>query len=141
MRKLKTERVISTGHLIRDHDGHCRRMHGHNLKVTVEILDKKSSGMIIDFGDLKDIIDEFDHKTIVDNTCEVEDGYVYIRSDGKTACLPEEWCEMIDFDLACSENLAEEIKNRISDAYPKIISANINVKIEETSGNTVETGL
>ena len=67
-------------HNLNDYDGPCSRMHGHTYKLEVTIeLPKYTSlrnGMIIDFSDLKSIVNEkvisvMDHQnlnTITDNS-------------------------------------------------------------------------
>ena len=50
--------------------GHpCSNLHGHNYECEIEIVTKEVSGMIIDFSDLKKIInsgiDEWDHTLIL----------------------------------------------------------------------------
>ena len=52
---LSIETAISAAHLLRDYEGPCSRIHGHNWKIRVEVsaneLDKH--GIAIDFLDLK----------------------------------------------------------------------------------------
>ncbi len=63
---------FSAGHAIRGHTRGCQNLHGHNYRVRVhvaaETLDEL--GMVIDFADLKTIVDEvlgkFDHAVIND---------------------------------------------------------------------------
>ncbi len=64
--------TFSAGHAIRGHQGGCQNLHGHNYRVRVHVssatLDEL--GMVIDFADLKRIVDEvlgpFDHRVIND---------------------------------------------------------------------------
>ena len=64
---LSIETAISAAHLLRDYEGPCSRIHGHNWKIRVEVsaneLDKH--GIAIDFLDLKKItwqvVGPFDH--------------------------------------------------------------------------------
>jgi 6-pyruvoyl tetrahydropterin synthase/QueD family protein len=65
------ERDIAIAHHLSYHKGKCANEHGHNLKVVVDIQAPKlisskesSSGMIIDFGDIKQIIDSLDHQQL-----------------------------------------------------------------------------
>lgn len=57
-------------HYLPNHPGKCQNLHGHTWKVEVEIMGqvKKDTGMIIDFGDMKEkinpIIETFDHKCL-----------------------------------------------------------------------------
>lgn len=64
--------TFSAGHAIRGHQGGCQNLHGHNYRVRVHVsaatLDRL--GMVIDFADLKRIVDQvlgrFDHAVIND---------------------------------------------------------------------------
>ncbi|GMU64383.1 MAG: 6-carboxytetrahydropterin synthase QueD [Acidobacteriota bacterium] len=64
--------TFSAGHAIRGHQGGCQNLHGHNYRVRVHVsaatLDRL--GMVIDFADLKRIVDSvvgrFDHAVIND---------------------------------------------------------------------------
>lgn len=71
---------FESAHFLPNHAGKCQNMHGHNYKLEVTFSDSvmkdgPSQGMIIDFGDLKKLINEklikkLDHKvinTVIDN--------------------------------------------------------------------------
>ena len=58
---------ISTGHRILHHDGKCSRPHGHNYEITVEIQGTLTEdGWVVDKGVVTDIIDEWDHRFVVE---------------------------------------------------------------------------
>lgn len=46
----------------------CKRLHGHNWIITVEVEGKEldSNGMLVDFKHIKDVVMELDHTTIND---------------------------------------------------------------------------
>ena len=62
--------TFSAAHQIRGHTGGCENLHGHNYRVRVHVraaeLDRL--GMVIDFADLKEILQAvlgpFDHRVI-----------------------------------------------------------------------------
>jgi 6-pyruvoyltetrahydropterin/6-carboxytetrahydropterin synthase len=59
---------ISTGHRIMHHDGACSRPHGHNFEITVEVTGTLTEeGWVVDKGDVTDVIDEWDHRFIVES--------------------------------------------------------------------------
>ncbi len=65
---LKVVSDFAAAHSLRDYPGDCRRLHGHNWKVEVEVesasLDKL--GMVVDFKSIKQAAkaatDELDHR-------------------------------------------------------------------------------
>lgn len=65
-KKIETE----TGHRLINYEGKCAHLHGHRYQweVTVMAADLDETGFVIDYGDLKDIlnmtIDELDHAFI-----------------------------------------------------------------------------
>jgi 6-pyruvoyltetrahydropterin/6-carboxytetrahydropterin synthase len=58
---------ISTGHRIRHHDGKCARPHGHNYEISVAVTGELTAeGWVVDKGDITTIIDEWDHRFLVE---------------------------------------------------------------------------
>lgn len=63
---------FAAGHAIRGHTRGCQNLHGHNYKVRVHVASEHldALGMVIDFADLKKVVDEvvgkFDHAVIND---------------------------------------------------------------------------
>lgn len=61
---------FESAHCLENHPGKCKHVHGHSYKLEVEVSgEKNDQGMIIDFGDLKsivniEIIEELDHKML-----------------------------------------------------------------------------
>lgn len=62
-------------HRLPDHPGKCKNLHGHNFNVEITVTGgvNPMTGMIVDFADLKDIIEEevvrrLDHALIVHET-------------------------------------------------------------------------
>ena len=68
--ELTVRRCFSAAHALREYEGSCSRLHGHNYEV--EVTAARSSldqaGMVIDFGELKRICDEviaeLDHRLL-----------------------------------------------------------------------------
>ena len=62
---------ISYGHRLPLHPGKCKRYHGHNGNIEVKVTApvNEETGMVIDFGDLSDIVkrylDTWDHRMIL----------------------------------------------------------------------------
>jgi 6-pyruvoyltetrahydropterin/6-carboxytetrahydropterin synthase len=74
--RITKEFTFETGHALYGYDGKCRNVHGHSYKLSVTVIgtpitDKNhvKFGMVIDFGDLKqivkeEVVDPFDHATV-----------------------------------------------------------------------------
>lgn len=79
---MKTIRVtrqftFETAHALEGYDGKCKDIHGHSYTLDVTVIGKPieethhvKCGMVIDFGDLKDIVNDaivkpFDHALVI----------------------------------------------------------------------------
>ena len=68
---------FETGHALYGYDGLCKNVHGHSYKLDVTVIgvpidepENVKNGMVIDFGDLKAIVNQeivypFDHATVL----------------------------------------------------------------------------
>jgi len=47
-------------HLLENHQGMCKNLHGHNFKLFVTIVSKDglTNGMVMDFSDIKNIVNQ-----------------------------------------------------------------------------------
>lgn len=123
MFRLHLEREIAVSHRLEHHNGKCCKLHGHNLNITVDIYVEKlkkegsSEGMVMDFGDVKRIIDQYDH-THLNNSM-------------------EKW----GFDYRMqptAERLAERLSMEIFNADPSLPIRKIVVRVEEAKGQYAE---
>jgi len=70
MYRIKVKRIFSSAHHLRNYKGKCENVHGHNWAVSVEVEKNEldSSGMVMDFKELKMKLDEIlkilDHKDL-----------------------------------------------------------------------------
>jgi len=71
--RLDVEFYFAAAHRLPRYDGPCFRMHGHNYRmfVAVEGVTDPQSGMIADFGRIKELVQEHvlsrtDHRTLND---------------------------------------------------------------------------
>ena len=72
MYELTVRAHFSSAHRLREYDGNCERLHGHNWAVDVVVaadaLDEL--GMVCDFrvvkGVIADVVDQFDHRLLND---------------------------------------------------------------------------
>ena len=71
---LRSEQSFDSAHFLADYEGKCRNLHGHRWRVVAEVKgdrlseDPQHRGMLIDFGELKqilkDLCDHMDHSLI-----------------------------------------------------------------------------
>ncbi len=67
MYRLTVKRRFSAAHHLRDYEGKCAQLHGHNYNVEITVAGDKlnDAGMLIDFARLKQIcdqvLDRYDH--------------------------------------------------------------------------------
>ncbi|MCH2233757.1 MAG: 6-carboxytetrahydropterin synthase [Crocinitomicaceae bacterium] len=135
--KLRVSKIFTfeTAHALWGYDGKCKNIHGHSYVLTVTVTgdiiqdpDNTKHGMIIDFGDLKaivnkNVVDEYDHFLLVNgNTphkkyAEVENGHAKIR--------------LCDFQPSC-ENMLIDIVDRIRTNLPEGIDLKY-AKLQETA--------
>lgn len=72
MYTLSVETMISTAHRLRDYEGPCARIHGHNWQIRLEVqsADIDDVGIVMDFTTLEkylqQVISPFDHQLIND---------------------------------------------------------------------------
>ncbi len=72
MYTLTTMVEFSSAHTLVGHSGPCKKMHGHNWKVEVEITGDKLDkiGMVVDFKEIRKatnlVVDELDHEFLND---------------------------------------------------------------------------
>jgi len=61
--------TFDAGHRIVGHKGKCARLHGHTYKVEVAIRGQvHDPGFVVDFGDVKDLINLWDHRLLLWNS-------------------------------------------------------------------------
>ena len=70
MYELKVTSHFSAAHQLRNYEGGCENLHGHNWKVEVHVAGEAvgEDGMLIDFKVIKNatnrVLDELDHKLL-----------------------------------------------------------------------------
>ena len=123
---------FDAAHVLTDHQGLCRNLHGHTYRVDVSVATEADGDMVIDFKELKGvlaevILDRFDHSFIYNtgSTGESEIAAVVEKYGMRTVAIPFR---------STVENLAKmfynELKGRVSG-----LSA---VKVWETADNCAE---
>ena len=109
---------FETGHALYGYDGKCRNVHGHSYKLSVTVIGTPIEdaqdvkyGMVIDFKDLKlivqeEIVDKFDHATVFNkNTPHVELAHeLQIRDHNEILVDYQPTTEMMLVDFAAKIN-------------------------------------
>lgn len=64
--RIELEHTIDAGHRIVGHKGKCARLHGHTYRFKIAVEGKVTDpGFVIDFGDIKDVLNEWDHMLLL----------------------------------------------------------------------------
>lgn len=130
MVRIAKEFSWEMGHRLPSHDGLCRNIHGHSYKMRVELEGEpcQDSAMLIDYYDLKLIVDEviapFDHSFLVEQTDEIVLSFLQ-QNNFKIVVVPF---------TSTAENIciffAHELQERLK-SYKNIATA--TVRIYETA--------
>ena len=124
--RITKEFSFETGHALHGYDGKCKNVHGHSYKLFVTVIGTPINdnsnvkyGMVIDFGDLKkivneDIVDLFDHATVFNkNTPHLELAKELIKRGHHVILVdyqPTSEMMIIDFAERIKKRLPENIK-------------------------------
>lgn len=79
---------VACGHRLRKHKGLCKNLHGHNLKIEVTVArdSLNENDMVIDFSDLKTIVNNvlvhWDHAFFVNAKDELPETLVNLEQAG-----------------------------------------------------------
>jgi len=74
--KIYIEHTIDAGHRIVGHKGKCARLHGHTYRfeIWLEAMALSTPGFVVDFGDIKDLLNEWDHRMLLWDQDPIMDG-------------------------------------------------------------------
>jgi 6-pyruvoyltetrahydropterin/6-carboxytetrahydropterin synthase len=125
-------------HALTNYDGKCKYIHGHSylLKITVAgqpVRDENNPklGMVIDFGDLKKIVDgniieRFDHSLVLSEKAKLADD------------LKHEYqkVEIVNYQPTC-ENLIIHFVKILKQALPENVSLH-HLQLSETATSCAE---
>ncbi len=114
--------TFETAHVLYNYDGKCKNLHGHSYKLFVTVkgvpindLEHPKNGMVVDFGDIKkivneQIIDPWDHAVLINGSSPHLDLGEGLEKQGHQVI----YC---DFQPTC-ENMLYEIADRIKNKLP-----------------------
>ncbi|MHA1815230.1 MAG: 6-pyruvoyl trahydropterin synthase family protein [Candidatus Heimdallarchaeaceae archaeon] len=121
MYRIEKRFIFPMGHRLSKHNGRCYSIHGHNFTVLVGIKAPNLNGndMIMDFSNLKFIVDEFldslDHCLLL-NQDQDQELLELLRKMRMRVTL-------VDFDPTAeklSEQIYWEVKGKIEKVYPDV---------------------
>ncbi len=132
--------TIDMAHALYGYDGPCKNIHGHTYHLSVTVIgkvdqsnDSPKQGMVVDFTDLKRIVNErvvdvFDHALVLNEHAP------YTKND----LIRNEFEKVIltDYQPSC-ENLLLEFKNRIQGVLPANIAL-FCIRLDETPSSYAE---
>ncbi len=119
LRVTKTVR-FDAAHVLTNHQGLCKNLHGHTYRVDVSVKQppEDTSDMVIDFKDLKHvcedvIISQFDHAFIYDSTSqgESEIADVVLKNGMRVVAIPFR---------STAENLARYFYQQLKEKLPHL---------------------
>jgi len=114
---------ISSGHRILHHDGKCSRPHGHNYEITVEVTGTLTDdGWVVDKGDVTDIIDEWDHRFLVQAGDPLVEAF---ETSGDSDSL------IVLDHPPTAEVMSVILEERMLESFPDTVS-NVSVAVRET---------
>jgi 6-pyruvoyltetrahydropterin/6-carboxytetrahydropterin synthase len=123
---LIAEITFDAAHRLSNYEGKCKRIHGHTYKVFVEVsADSLNNwGAVIDFGDLKKMMNDhidaiYDHKLLL---------FVDDPINKKiSAALPiDDWIYWMNSNTT-AENIAKEIYTEIRVILKTLTKSNVSV--------------
>lgn len=120
-RKLKVDRTTATAHRLSRYDGVCGNIHGHNIKWNVDLtiaMDDESANMPLDFKEVANLLDRFDHALLVsqsDEMLELDPVWNGLKEDTPVEYQSEVFGQVwvFDGDPTC-ELLSQYVANELS---------------------------
>jgi 6-pyruvoyltetrahydropterin/6-carboxytetrahydropterin synthase len=131
MHEITVARTTDTGHRVVGHKGKCKSLHGHTyeFEVTLRCNELVEPGFVMDFGIVKQMIDEWDHKMLI----WTEDPILW-NADGIKD--PQPWgIHMVAFNPT-AENMAEYLANMFYNSEEHITF--VSVVVRETESTAAE---
>ena len=131
--KIAKEFNWEMGHRLPEHFGKCKNIHGHSYKMLVEIEgDLNDKGMVMDYYDLRDVIDplveELDHSFMANKK---DLPVVEFLEKMKSKRM------IVDFDSTV-ENITTYFLNKIKNAKLPSNIKKIKVRVCETPDDYAE---
>jgi 6-pyruvoyltetrahydropterin/6-carboxytetrahydropterin synthase len=138
--RVTKEFSFEMAHALEGHDGACRQIHGHSYRLWVTVKgaprydDSPKRGMVVDFGELKRIVNEqivsrYDHALVVRRTADNE-AVVEALAEHYSGVMTVDW-------QPTSENLVAEFVSVIRAELPAGVEL-CAVRLAETATSYAE---
>lgn len=126
---------FDAAHILTNHQGLCKNLHGHTYRVDVSVLGDESTDMVIDFKELKNLASEvicekFDHAFIynTESAGEREIAAVVEKNGMRTVAIPFR---------STAENLAKYFFDLLSSQIAKPSQLD-SIRVWETQDSCAE---
>jgi 6-pyruvoyltetrahydropterin/6-carboxytetrahydropterin synthase len=138
--RITREFTFEMAHILKNYDGPCRNVHGHSYRLFVTLsgsplndASNPKNGMVIDFGDLKNIVmtgivDIFDHSVVVSSDYDAVKMDMMKQTFGNTV--------VVGYQPTC-ENMVADFAVRLKDALPAGVTLH-SLKLYETAKSYAE---
>lgn len=140
MQKIRLTKIFNfeTAHALFGYEGKCKNIHGHSYKLYVTILGEPIEeinhpelGMVMDFGDLKkivneQIVDKLDHAILLNSNTEHKQLGATLQNNGHKVIFT-------DYQPTC-ENMLLNFADKIQQYLPKNIAL-VSLKLFETENS------
>jgi 6-pyruvoyltetrahydropterin/6-carboxytetrahydropterin synthase len=138
--RVTKEFTFEMAHALWNYDGPCRNVHGHSYKLFVTLSGvpvsepgNSKNGMVIDFTDLKSIVEKgivkvFDHAIVLSRRFDKEKSEMFTKMFGNTV--------LVDYQPTC-ENLISDFARRITPYLPAGVILH-SLKLYETATSFAE---
>ena len=138
--RVTKEFNFEIAHALWNYDGPCKNLHGHSYKLFVTVMgspiedpDNPKNGMVIDFGDLKQIVNDeivepLDHAVIL-NIKALEENITAVRQMFDKRFV-------VNYQPTC-ENMIIDFANRIDKRLPERLKLH-SLKLHETGSSYAE---
>jgi len=114
---------ISTGHRIQHHEGKCSRPHGHNYEISVSVTGELTDeGWVVDKGDVTAIIDEWDHRFLLEDGDPLIDAFEQSGDSNAVVVLDHP---------PTAEVMSVILEKRLEDELPDTVT-DVGVEVAET---------
>ena len=134
--RLSKRFTFDAAHMLSRYNGKCANLHGHTYHVEVDIVGHTDGDILVDFNDIKNFFDEYDHAIIFagdDVRCEAEEELL-------------DWAKTYDYRYTkmpknqrpTAENMARFMADKLYIATKKDGVTAVSIRLWETPSSYAE---